>query len=90
MKTLDQILLEQAYEKTQETSSSKFESLLSELNKGIPGPRIFSLLQKIKQEGKIKELVDHLNDLGNQDGQKWYLKDNLIKALFIGLTKEEM
>ena len=90
MKTIDQILLEQAYEKTQEMSSSGFESLLSELNKGIPGPQIFTLLQKIKQENKIKDLIEYLNDLGNQDGQKWYLKDNLIKALFMGLTKEEM
>jgi hypothetical protein len=90
MKSLDQILLEQAYEKTQEVSSEGFDSLLSELNKGIPGPQIFSLLQKVKQENKIRELIDHLNDLGNQDEQKWYLKDNLIKALFMGLTKEEM
>lgn len=90
MKSQDQILLEQAYEKTQENSSKGFSGLLVELNKGIPGPQIFSILQKIKQENKIRELIDYLNDLGNQDGQKWYLKDNLIKSLFMGLTKEEI
>jgi hypothetical protein len=90
VKNKDQILLEQAYEQTHESSSDGFEGLLSELNKGIPGPQIFSLLQKVKQENKIRELIDHLNDLGNQDGQKWYLKDNLIKALFMGLTKDVM
>jgi len=90
MKLKDQILLEQAYLKTQELSTKEFNNLLSELNKGIPGPQIFLLLQKIKQDGKVRELIDYLNDLGNQNEQKWYLKDNLIKSLFMGLTKEEI
>lgn len=90
MKSRDQFLLEQAYEKTQSTSFGEFESLLIELNKGIPGSQIFSLLQRIKQNGNVRELIEYLNELGNQDEQKWYLKDNLIKALFMGLTKEKL
>jgi hypothetical protein len=85
MKTSDQKLLEEAYLRISKSSSENWEPLLDELIKSIPGPKIFSLLQKVKSSGKISELISHLNSQ-----EDWDRKDNLIKALFMGLTTEEI
>jgi len=84
MKNKDQKFLEKAYQKIQE-SSSEWEPILHELSKGIPGPSIFSLLQNIKKSGRVSALIDHLNS-----EEDWVRKDSLIKALFMGLTKEDL
>lgn len=84
MKKNDQKLLEEAYTEIQELSS-EWKPILNELNKGIPGASIFSLLQEIKKNGKVKELINYLNST-----EDWQRKDNLIKALFMGLTDEKL
>ena len=88
MKTKDQVLLEQAYNQINE--STEFQSVISDLERGIPGPNIFKNLQSVKDSGKVNDLIRHLNSLGELDERDWFLKDNLIKALFMGLTKEEI
>jgi len=85
MKISDQKLLEEAYLRIFESSPENWEPLLNELIKGIPGPKIFSLLQEVKSSGKISELISLLNSQ-----EDWVRKDNLIKALFMGLTSEEI
>lgn len=91
MKTQDQILLEQAYSKINENVSS-FQSLIPELERGIPMPGVFTKLNTIKQAGDVNDLIRYLNELGDQDEQNWALKDNLIRILFrtFGLSNEEM
>jgi hypothetical protein len=77
----DQHGLEDNSVESEETSNNKFSQL--EIGLGRPNPSVEQgdLLQGLS-ENDARELLNHLNQKGEENEENWVLKDNLILQLF--------
>jgi hypothetical protein len=64
------------------SKEKSFDIIVNELSRGIPTDSLLIELDNIKKGGNIKNLIEFLNKMGEQDSENWILKDKLIEFLF--------
>lgn len=64
------------------SKEKSFDIIVNELSRGIPTDSLLIELDNIKKSGNIKNLIEFLNKMGEQDSDSWILKDKLIEFLF--------
>jgi hypothetical protein len=62
-------------------SDDKFSKLEIGLGRSNPSVEQADLLQGLSKD-EAEELLNHLNEKGEEDDSNWVLKDNLIRQLF--------